>query len=371
MTVPFERLGDGQVGRLVYQVIGQDGPIFNPDNIRYLSTEHSPQIASIASQSSDSISLAAGVSGLIFAASMGTMALSAAVLKEIRQVSGKIDQIRSIALKSMAKLEDISRQLTVIDIKVSENNLREALKHVARVSISENVIDLNEIKKLEGDVLNFLESVEDYNYGSNASFRLSSDVRDKLVGLYSFLFRVREMIARQHNVRSAGDPTRMLSVHSLFDYAPEQNSGYRTTPLGLLRMHGEMLQLEDEIARTIDSRFSFSDNDDIAVFRELVEQTRQRNLGWFTEIDDVSTGFVVALESELNEQTDVEIFQALASEWEEYWLFKTDMGLMYRVYRELAALGDYKKGFVHWSRVYTEPLGSDQLLVDCEWPKNV
>ena len=35
-TVPFDQLGPGQSGRLAYQVLGQDGPIFNPQNIRYL-----------------------------------------------------------------------------------------------------------------------------------------------------------------------------------------------------------------------------------------------------------------------------------------------------------------------------------------------
>ena len=28
-TVPFDQLGPGQSGRLAYQVLGQDGPIFN------------------------------------------------------------------------------------------------------------------------------------------------------------------------------------------------------------------------------------------------------------------------------------------------------------------------------------------------------
>ena len=38
-TVPFDKLGTGQSGRLAYQVLGQDGPIMNPQNIRYLSPD--------------------------------------------------------------------------------------------------------------------------------------------------------------------------------------------------------------------------------------------------------------------------------------------------------------------------------------------
>ena len=38
-TVPFDKLGPGQSGRLAYKVLGQYGPIMNPQNIRYLPAD--------------------------------------------------------------------------------------------------------------------------------------------------------------------------------------------------------------------------------------------------------------------------------------------------------------------------------------------
>ena len=32
MSVPLEQIGGAQLGRLVYQVIGKDGPIYKPKN---------------------------------------------------------------------------------------------------------------------------------------------------------------------------------------------------------------------------------------------------------------------------------------------------------------------------------------------------
>ena len=44
-TVPFKKLGPGQSARLTVQVLGQNGPIPNPQNIRYLPPD-SPEIPS-------------------------------------------------------------------------------------------------------------------------------------------------------------------------------------------------------------------------------------------------------------------------------------------------------------------------------------
>jgi len=64
--VPFESLGPGQSGRLVYQVMGKVGPIFNPTGIKYLP----PDMADIGSNAiSASADIAAGLSGINLALS--------------------------------------------------------------------------------------------------------------------------------------------------------------------------------------------------------------------------------------------------------------------------------------------------------------
>lgn len=369
MTVQFEQLGDGQVGRLAFQVIGKDGPVFNPNSIKYLSPEQAQQLGLTAAPGSDLIGLAAGLSGLNLLVSTGTLALSASILREVRKISSKLDQLRSFSLETLDRLDSISSKLSVIDVKVSENNLREALKHISQSCHRENTIDLVEIKKLQGDVDNFLNSVEYYGYGSQASFNLSSDVRDRLLGLHQFLFRVRETVARRHNLQSGGDPARTLSVHPIYDYVPEQYSGYRVIPLAISRIYDEIASLEEAIAESVDHRFTFSDEEDDAHFRGLVQEARSRVVSWFGEIDPVSFRLGVALLSQIDDNTDVQTFADLASAWEKYWLLKTDMGLLHRVRAELLALGDYRAAFVHWMRAETKPLGSDALLIDCRWKK--
>ena len=62
-TVPFDQLGPGQSGRLAYQVLGQDGPIFNPRNIRYLSPD-SPEMAALSTGAGASPFAGGGASSL-------------------------------------------------------------------------------------------------------------------------------------------------------------------------------------------------------------------------------------------------------------------------------------------------------------------
>ena len=74
MSVPFEQIGVGQLGRYVYQVIGKDGPIFNPKNISYL--EANPLSSNIHF---DPQSAVAGLSGLNLVGSFANLAISATV----------------------------------------------------------------------------------------------------------------------------------------------------------------------------------------------------------------------------------------------------------------------------------------------------
>jgi hypothetical protein len=75
MPVPFDKLGPGQSGRLAYQVMGKDGPVFNPAGIRYL--EPSDATAGIAA-STAALDVLPALAGINLAVSVGTLALSAA-----------------------------------------------------------------------------------------------------------------------------------------------------------------------------------------------------------------------------------------------------------------------------------------------------
>ena len=66
-TVPFDKLGPGQSGRHVYQVLGQDGPVHNSDNIRYLSPD-SPEIPGQHADGSPKDAIAVGLTDALCAA---------------------------------------------------------------------------------------------------------------------------------------------------------------------------------------------------------------------------------------------------------------------------------------------------------------
>ena len=77
-TVPFDKLGPGQSGRLAYQVLGQDGPIMNPQNIRYLS----PDSAELPANA-----LNTGASGLVAGLGWCQSHLCAGLLLQARPTS--------------------------------------------------------------------------------------------------------------------------------------------------------------------------------------------------------------------------------------------------------------------------------------------
>ena len=83
MKVPFEKIGPGQSGRLVYQVMGENGPIFNPNRISYLPADQAP---SLGDQPSNLPSVYTSLAAMNLAASVGIVALSAAVLRQVQQL---------------------------------------------------------------------------------------------------------------------------------------------------------------------------------------------------------------------------------------------------------------------------------------------
>lgn len=374
MTVPFDQIGAGQSGRLVYQVMGKDGPIFNPDNIRYLGPEEAQQAGLVASKGGDLVGLAAGLAGVNLMVSIGSLALSAAILKEVREISAKLDSLRALSIETARQLDSVSQRLNIIDIKVSENNLRHALNHVASTCIRDNTIDLVEIKKLENDLEIFMNGVDDYGYGSNGHFRLSSDVKDKLTGLHSFLFRVRETVAKRHNLKAGGDPFRMLTMNPIQDYMPtiQWGSGCLKSPVIMMALQDDLTEHANEVSQAVHDRFTFSEETDKQAVFEHVMAFGDRIWTRYMEIDHHSGNMFNGLYELLqksDEALDNEGMLTILNDWENFWLLKTDMGLVWRTYFELLAIGDYAAVFRHWTVPQTKPLGSDCLLVDCTWKR--
>src|SRR5262245_10043887 len=115
MEVPFEQLGPGQSGRLAYQVMGKDGPILNPTNIRFMPPDRfTGQFISTGPAA------LLGLAGLNLAATCGALAMQAATLRWINEVRGQLDVVSAQMDTIAHDVRDLLRRVERIDTKVAE-----------------------------------------------------------------------------------------------------------------------------------------------------------------------------------------------------------------------------------------------------------
>ena len=168
-TVPFDQLGPGQSGRLAYQVLGQDGPIFNPQNIRYLPPD-SPGIPEILANPMAMVesALSAGLAGANLIGSILNLGVSLYIAHRINSLHKKVDHLQEIIDRIEQKIDYIVAKVDRIDTQVAENNLRHALNHVLQSAVSLERVDLRAIADLRGDISKFQESLPSglvFNFG--------------------------------------------------------------------------------------------------------------------------------------------------------------------------------------------------------------
>lgn len=351
MTVQFDKIGPGQVGRFVYQVIGRNGPIFNPQNIRYLAPDDPSLPALPTAPPGTGVSeLAAGLAGVNLLLSLGSVVLSAMTLQKVKEVSAKCDSMISMQFLALAqlesisvKLDQISVQLNRIESKVSQINLRAALAHIGKTCFADDTVDLMQIRKLADDVQDFLGSIEGYGYYSGTFFRLSTDLREQLTALNSFLFNLRREIARRHNVEANGDPLRVLTMHPMRDYEPS------------VRPEFSSVSLNADFGTKFDSVFPSAPG---------IERESHKMRGACVGVG-IGRGVTERKISKKIESTYFTDSVGRAEFKKMYWLMETDMGLMWRLQKELRAVGDYQQEFAHWQGIESKPLDSDKILIDC------
>ncbi len=369
MSVDFDKIGLGQSGRLVYQVMGKDGPIFNPENIKYLSPGEAQTSGFIPTiGGGDLVGLAAGLAGINLMVSFANLAVSAVIMKKVCEISEKLDAVHKISVDTLAQLKQMSHKLTTMDIKLSENNLRFALDHVGKRAVQGDSINLQEFKKLSSDINDFINSVDGYGYASHAQFRLSSDVSDKLKGLHGFLYGIRGTVARAHNLAAAGDPQKVLRMCPIDDYSPNfrYSSGCLRTPAFLHLANKDLEKHASHVATFVKNEFLFSGSKIYDDVYERVSSFSDTIWTRFNETDPYSLHLSNGLSKVLNSDAALKAPKILkmANDWENYWLVATDMGLIWRVRQELEGLGQYEKTFYGWWR-QGEALGSDKLLIEC------
>ncbi len=325
-TVPFDQLGPGQSGRLAYQVMGQNGPIFNPSNIAYLPPD-SPSVASFTGAGASGLSV--GLSGVNLISSFLNLAVSGYIAYQVRALHDKMDILQETVSRIEHKIDYIREKVERIDMQVAENNLREALKYALQKAISKDGVDLSALSCLERDINKLFES-SPLPLLLNFDFQLSSDVRDRLQNIWGLTYEVRKLVARKHNAFLGGDPERIITVDPIEDY----------------------FLIWDSLKTCVK-----------ATMHIPADSTEEA--GWM-DFDDSLPVHHSELFSE-EEQSANQKAQFLY-ELGTSWLYHTDAGLLWRTYLELAAIDEGYEN-VFWLRLQEdEPCRIDRIDVVCDLP---
>ena len=364
MTVPFERLGPGQVGRLAYQVIGRDGPIFNPNNIRYL--DPGTQMEQISSYAEAATALA----GLNLVVSSGAVALSAATLREVRKLKKKVDAVLFGIERIESNLEDIGRKVDRIDMRVAENNLREAMKHVLSRAVHPDEIDLKMISELRNDLNNLFEAISSPVY-FNIGIRLATDIRDHLSSIYALLVSVRMLVAERHNKAVRGNPEHVVGLNLTVDYlrilGVHEDINSAVAYRDIASCYGGTL---DAILESVSARFTFSDKEDLKHFQQLLESKLAYPLEQvFSERFQGGRVLYHVLPEEVFDGSADDIISRL-QELAMQWLWTTDSGLLLRAKIEMDALAHGYDKIVWTHLLDQETVVLEELTVMGELPSS-
>ena len=345
MESPFDRLGPGQVGRWAYQVLGKDGPIFNPSNIRYLPSNYAEAALQGAEPSPLSginpATLATGLSGVNLLVSTGTLALSAATYAECKKILQVVNQI-SIDVKEMkSMLQDIQDRVKRIDIHVAENNLREAMRHAFKEAFNPDAIDLASLHCLIGDFQGFAETL-DAPLLFNFSFRLSSDVRKEIFALLTFISNLRVLLSHQHNIKEGGNPLTSVRYNLVDDYFDLPMDELVALAFHFGGCDRTFLDFAERLKKFILSNFLFSTESEAT---SIIEQTHEicfRPI-WDDRITNYAT---IGSEALVNAAAPLKIDysnaenQAILREVAFSWFYNSDASLIRRTWKELLALRD-------------------------------
>lgn len=340
VEVPFIKLGPGQSARLAWQVMGRNGPIFVPRNIRYIppGTEGLPN----ASMGGNSGPLAA-LSGVNLALNVGTLAISAEILRIIYEVNHKLDTALTHLHSIKDKIDDIAHRTQRIDIKVAESHLREALDYVTRNAVKNDTIDLEKLATLAEDIESLVDVVDGRFVYSN-SIRLSSDVKSRLSALHCFLFNLRRFVVEQHNLSCNSTLNHVVSFDVNLDYLSIDR--HIDFAKATVRFNAKISNLADSIAKDVLSRFTFAYVNDADYYAHaIIDGIVDPFIEIFGEDFDNGISLFTSLPDEVSDSKDYEKIDNIITTMANSWLWGSDSGLLFMTHRELVGVRD---GYQEW-----------------------
>jgi hypothetical protein len=374
VEAPFSRIGPGQSMRLVYQVMGQDGPIQNPRGIRYIpaqdevSTAGGP-MASLPPSLSDASALMglAQMANLNLGVSVANLGVSTAILVEVRKQSRMLRELQAGMDEVRTGVERLVEMTERIDINVAEVQLRETLRHAMRSAIRDVEVDL----ALLGDLLRpaldrFVQSLGgELPAGARWDLVLSSDVREMVEACANLLYAGRVAALEAHNQACAGSAASVIRDDTVVAHMRRlaETAALLSTAGAGTRAVGR----EATDARGGKSLFERGSEMRSHVRRLL--SNLDRDLGTLLPVAP-ARALLTELENQpVFAQARDDGAAALAGVAEDYltsWLAHTDAGLLWRARHEL----DLQQDAGYWNGVgdWLTPLqsGGDRQLVGAQ-----
>lgn len=360
-TVPFDQLGPGQSGRLAYQVLGQNGPIFNPQNIRYLSPDSLEIPAN--TMSTGTSGMFAGLAGANLISSILNPGVSVYITHRINSLHRKIDHLQKIMDRIEQKIDYIMTKVERIDMQVAENNLRQALNHTLQKAVSQEEIDLRVLASFQKDLLIFNNSLSS-RLLTNFGLRLSSDVLHQLQMICDLLYGIRKLVAHIYNTSVDGDPERVIAVNPTGYFSVFGGDLEDLVKLDILfdRVVYELITHKEEMLEfaAIISEQEVSDCEDEHGDRLA---TLFDNTGYVCLDGCYPEGLSVLFKDEVPEAVEQVLYDLCY-----VWLYQTDAGLFFRTSVEIEAItSGYENTF--WPQlIEAEPCGINQIDVACDVP---
>ena len=365
-TVPFDQLGPGQSGRLAYQVLGQNGPIPNPQNIRYLPPDSSeiPANAMVAGESG----LSTGLAGANLIASILNLGVSVYIAHRINSLHKKVDHLQETMDRIEHKIDYIVTKIDRIDTQIAENNLRHALEHVLRRSVSLEGVDLKGLATLCSDFDKFMDSLSSpllLNFG----LRLSSDIRDQLQLTCDLAYGIRKLIAQRYNTSVDGDPERIITMNPTEDYfkglGDDLETLVKTTTLQRSVFDKEFAEGLLEFLHENRSYMTFGG---VSIIKENLLKFLKGEIDSFYEIFTEWVFLDEFLPEDLFRDEAPEVIEQGLYDLSYGWLYQTDAGLLWRTMIELDAIAEgYENTF--WPQLKdAEPCEFNQIEVACDVP---
>lgn len=216
MEAPYTRIGPGQSARLVWQVMGQEGPVANPRNIRYLAADTggaglpAPMPAGIPALPDASAAM-----GVLQLANLGiavvNLAVTTAVLVEVKKQTRILRELQAGMSEVRAGVRDLVVRTERIDVNVAEVHLRESLRHALQSAVKSSEVDLVVLAELAGAALaRFCEPLEGLSPGKHPALRLSEDVQEMAEATLHLLWAARLTAIEAHNIACGGDPLKVV-----------------------------------------------------------------------------------------------------------------------------------------------------------------